>query len=206
MKMQARNILLFGGLLSLFLLPSQLEGQWGGEFRAQMGMGGDPIAGVQYDDGSDSDLKLGTYFSVTAGPIFDLWSAEGKAVELQGMIGWAGWSTGPENTEDRLSLSRFPAEALLAYRHSLPGRDMSIRVGGGWAYHMISDLSGSGSLDGISLGVENSSGPIAEMSMIFGILSGGVRYTHMNNAVEGLADPLAGTSVGFFLGLTNPRN
>lgn len=195
-----------GGMLSLFTSPTDLEGQWGAEFRAQMGMGGDPIASVQYNDGSDSDLKLGTYFSVTAGPVFDLWSAEQQALELQGMIGWAGWSTGPENTEDRISLNRFPVDMLLAYRRSFPGRDMSFRVGGGWAYHLISNVGGSGSLENVSLGVENSSGPVAEVSMIFGILSGGVRYTHMNNAVEGLGDPLAGTSVGFFLGITNPRN
>ena len=109
------------GALAFLVFPAELFAQWGGEFRAQMGLGGDPIAGVQYSDGSDSDLKLGTYFSVTAGPSFDLWSSEDAALELQAMIGWAGWSTGPENTEDRLTLNRFPAELLLFYRPHVRG-------------------------------------------------------------------------------------
>ncbi|NND02840.1 MAG: hypothetical protein HKN91_08635 [Acidimicrobiia bacterium] len=206
MTTQTLRALAVAGALALLILPAELQGQWGGEFRMQMGIGGDAIAGVEYSDGSDSELKLGTYFSFTAGPIFDLWSSDNAAVELQGMVGWAGWSTGPENTDDRLSLSRFPTDLLVFYRHSIPGRDMSIRVGGGIAHHVLSDVGGSGSLENFELGVENSTGPVAEVSMVFGILSAGVRYTQMNNVVEGIGDPLAGTSVGLFFGLTNPRN
>ncbi len=206
MKFAALKAVALVGALSFLVGPGDLHAQWGGEVRAQMGLGGDAIAGVQYSDGSDSDLKLGTYFSLMAGPIFEAWSADNAAVELQGMVGWAGWSTGPENTEDRLSLNRFPVELLAFYRYSLPGRDTSIRIGGGMAHHFVRDVGGSGSLENFALGVDDSTGPVAEVSVVFGIVSAGLRYTHMENIVEGIGDPLGGGSMGFYVGLTNPRH
>lgn len=186
-------------------LPQSAQAQWGAEMRGQMSLGGDEIASVEYSDGSDSSLKMGTYFSVTAGPSFQFWSSGQSMAEVQAMVGWAGWSTGPENTDDRLSLHRFPAELLVFYGYRLPDRDVSLRFGGGVAYHVVGGLSGSGSLEGFEMGVDNSVGPVAEASAIFGILSGGLRYTYMNNSVEGFADPLSGSSISLFLGITNPR-
>lgn len=207
MKKNHVQILAVVGFLGAALAsPEAVQAQWGGELRGQMSLGGDEIASVEYSDGSDSSLKMGTYFSVTAGPIFQFWESGQSMAEVQAMVGWAGWSTGPENTDDRLSLNRFPMEALMFYGYRLPGRDTSLRLGGGVAYHLVSGLSGSGSLEGFEMGVDNAVGPVVEMSAIFGIISGGLRYTYMNNTVEGFSDPLSGSSVSLFMSLTNPRN
>lgn len=195
----------FALAIATFFVPNPISAQLGGEFRMGMGMGGDAIASVQYSDGSDSNLKLGTYFSMAIGPVLELWSSGASAFELQGMIGFAGWSTGPENTDDRLSLTRFPADAMLMYTHTFPGTDKAFRIGGGMTYHMVRDVGGSGSLEGTSIPVESAAGPIGEASVIFGIANVGVRYTQMENTVGGATQPMGGSSFGLFFSLTTPR-
>jgi len=194
-----------GALLVVTLfVPADLFAQWGGELRMQMGLGGDPIATIQYSDGSESDLRLGTYFAVTLGPILELWSSGPSAVELQGMVGWAGWSTGPDETDDRLSLSRIPLDAMVMYVHELTPRN-ALRIGGGVSYHVVREMGGSGSLEGTSVPVGNSVGPVGEVSLVLGILSAGLRYTHMENVVGGVPRALGGSSLGLFLSLTHLR-
>ncbi len=122
-----------------------------------------------------SGLKLGTYASLTVGPVFEAWSSGPSSVELQGMVGWSGWSTGPENTDDRLKLNRFPVELLAFYGYRVPERDMLLRFGGGVTYHLGGGVSGSGSLDGYELDIDNALGGTAEVSAVFGILSAGLR-------------------------------
>lgn len=192
-------------LMAFAFSPTSAEAQWGAEVRGQMGFGGDEVASVQYSDGTDSNLKLGTYFSFSAGPIFEAWSSGANTIELQGMVGWAGWSTGPENTDDRLSLNRFPLDVMAFYSRGFPVKDMSLRIGGGMTYHLIGGVGGSGSLDGVEMGIENAAGAVAEATMVVGILSGGIRYTRMNNALDQVATSLDGSSVGIYLGLTTPR-
>ena len=184
--------------------PTDLFAQWGGEVRLQMGLGGEAIQSVQYSDGSSSDLRLGTYFAVTLGPILEVVSFGSSAIELQGMLGWAGWSTGPENTEDRLSLVRFPLDATLMYAYEFSPRN-AFRLGGGVSYHVVRRVGGSGSLEGTSVPVGNSVGPVAEAAIILGLLSAGVRYTHMEHSVGDVPQPLGGSSVGVFLSLTHIR-
>ncbi|MGI9628070.1 MAG: hypothetical protein ACR2QM_14625 [Longimicrobiales bacterium] len=198
-------VTLAGLLLALVFSPTSAQAQWGAEVRGHMGFGGDEVANVTYTDGSDSNLKLGTYFSFSAGPIFEAWSSGENKIELQGMVGWAGWSTGPENTEDRLSLNRFPLDAMAYYARGFPERDMLFRIGGGMTYHLIGGVGGSGSLDAVEMGIENAAGAVAEVTAVFGILSGGIRYTRMNNALDQVSASLDGSSVGLYLGLTTPR-
>ena len=204
--MKLRLSLVLIGLFAGTVHVPEAHAQIGGELRIQGGFGGDAIATVEYSDGSDSDLKLGTYFAILAGPSLELWTSGPNAIELQGLVGWAGWSTGPENTDDRLSLNRFPLEALLFYGHRFPGGGTSIRIGGGVAYHVINDVSGSGSLEGTEVGVENAAGPVAEAAVQFGIISAGLRYTQMDNTVQGVPTDLSGSSFGIFVGITTPRS
>lgn len=189
--------------LAMAILPSDAEAQWGGEFRGQMGFGGDELASVQYSDGSASDLRLGKYFTVAVGPVFEAWSSGPSSVELQGMVGWSTWSTGPENTEDRLKLNRFPVELLAFYGYRVPARDMRLRFGGGVTYHLGGGVSGSGSLEGNDVDIDNALGTTGEVAMVSGILSAGLRYTRMSPSVEGRT--MDGSSVGLFFGLTTPR-
>ena len=196
----------FAWLMVMTICPSDAVAQWGGAVRGQMGFGGDKLASVQYSDGSESDLKLGTYFSFTAGPVVEVWASGPNALELQGMVGWSGWSTGPENTDDRLKLNRFPVELLAFYGYRIPSRDMMLRVGGGVTYHIGGGVSGSGSFDGLDIGIDNALGGTGEVAVVFGILAAGLRYTHMSNTVEGTPASLDASSVGLFLGLTTPRN
>lgn len=184
-----------GMLMATMAMPGSAEAQWGAELRGQMGIGGDELASVQYSDGSESSLKMGTYFAFSLGPILEVWSSARHAVELQGMVGWATWSTGPDNTEDRLTLSRFPLDLLAFYGYRLPARDMMLRFGGGVTYHLIGGVGGSGSLDAVDVGIENSLGFTAETTLIFGVISTGVRYTQMDNTIDGVPGSVNGSSV-----------
>lgn len=179
--------------------------QWGGEARIQMGFGGDELASVEYSDGTQSDLTLGTYFSFLIGPSVQAWSSGASSLELQAMLGWAGWATGPENTEDRLKLNRFPVELLAFYGYRFPNRDMMLRIGGGATYHIGGGVSGSGALDGYDLDIDNALGGTGEAGLAFGIVTTGVRYTYMKPAIEGLPDPMDGSQLAFFVGIMTPR-
>src|SRR5690348_5504981 len=82
--------------------------EWEGDLRLQMNDGGDKIGSVRYSNGSISDLKVGTYFTIGAGfAVVPLRLAD-HALEVGAMLGFASWSTGPDNTDDRLKLARFP--------------------------------------------------------------------------------------------------
>lgn len=128
--------------LAIVLLPSAAEAQWSGEVRAQLGFGGDELVSVEYSDGSESGLHLGKYMSISAGPIYELWSFGPGSLELQAMIGWAGWSTGPQNTDDRLKLSHFPVDFLAFYGLRSPVSDVMVRFGGGATYHLGAKVRG----------------------------------------------------------------
>ena len=193
-------------VVALVMLPVPGQAQWGLEGRMQMGFGGDELGTVEYSNGSSSALKLGTYFSFLAGPIFEAWRSGASSLELQGMVGWSGWATGPENTDDRLKLNRFPVEALAFYGYRMPARDMQLRIGGGVTYHLAGGVSGSGSLDGLDIGIDKALGGTGEVGLVYGILSMGLRYTHLSATVEGLPASLDGSSIAIFGGLTTPRN
>lgn len=205
-RTRSNALAVLAGVVGVAASASSAEAQWGGEVRCQMGFGGDRIGTVQYSDGSTSDLRLGTYFSFTIGPSFQLLSSARSLLELQAMAGWSGWSTGPGNTDDRLKLNRFLVELLAFYGRRVPGRDVMLRVGGGGTWHVDGGISGSGGLDNVSMSMDNALGGVGEVSLITGILSAGVRYTHMSNAVEGFPASLSGSSVGLYLGLTTPRS
>lgn len=195
-------------VLLMVLLPSsafaQWNSRWGGEIRMQAGIGGDQLASVQYSDGTQSELKMGTYNSVTVGPILELWSSGPSSIEAQAMVGWVGSSTGPESTDDRLRLNRFPLELLAFYGHRLPGRDVTLRLGGGISYHFGGGVNGTGSLEGTEIDMGNAVGGTAELTAIFGILSTGLRYTRMNVTVD--QESMDASTIALFIGMTHPRN
>ncbi|HEX7117235.1 MAG TPA: hypothetical protein VF212_00500 [Longimicrobiales bacterium] len=192
-------------LLAIAALPAPAAAQWGGELRLQMGWGGDNLGTVEYSDGSESDLRLGTYFTAVAGPVFEAWSSGPHSVELQALAGWSGWSTGPQNTDDRLKLNRFPLEVMAFYGRHLPDGITMIRVGAGATYHFAGGVSGSGRLEGTELDIDPALGFTTDASVVWGALTAGLRYTHMNPTVEGIADPLDGSSLGIYVGFTTPR-
>jgi hypothetical protein len=190
--------------------PAQLataaprRSDFGAELRGYMGFGGEELASVQYSDGSNSDLSTGTYFFLGVGGIYSPWRSGNMGIDLELLAGWASWSTGPENTEDRIQLSRFPLEALAYYRHTLSDvkdHEMLIRVGGGVSYHLIGGISGSGSLEDIELDLDNALGGVGEAAFIWTALAAGVRYSPMTYRVSETGEKLGATSVGVFLSL-----
>lgn len=203
-----RAHLFFISLLALAVLPSEAAAQWGGEFRGQMGFGGDKLATVKYSDDSESTLTLGKLFAFSAGPVLEAWSSGRSRIELQAMIGWSGWSTGPKNTDDRLKLTRFPAEFLAYYGYNLPGQDLlMLRFGGGATYAMGGRVRGTGSLKnkGHDLDFKNSLGYTGEISMINGPFTFGIRYTKMDAVLKGGTQPNNASSFGLFIGATHLR-
>jgi hypothetical protein len=177
---------------------------FGGELRGYMGFGGEKIGEVEYSDGSTSDLSTGTYFFLGLGGIYSPWRWGDIGVDLELLAGWATWSTGPENTDDRLKLSRFPLEALAYYRHTLShaeGKESLVRVGGGVSYHVIGGVSGSGSLGDIDVDIDNGLGGVVEAAFIYTAFAAGVRYSPMTYRLSETGEKLDASSLGVFLSL-----
>jgi len=195
---------LLTALLILYLLavlPRTAHAQWGGELRTQIGFGGDALPSVTYPDGSSSDLTLGKLFTVTLGPSYALWRSGGSALVLQAMAGWSRWYTGPKDSDDRLEINRFPVEALAVYAQGLGYKGWVLRVGGGGVYHIGGGVKGSGSLEGYRLDIDNALGMAGELSVASGMLSLGVRYTHIRPVVDGV--DMDGSSIGVFVSMVS---
>ena len=169
------------------------------DLRVQMGFGGDTVASVSYSDGSDSDLKLGTAFNISAGGITEIWKSGESSIDIEALAGWSTWSTGPENTDDRLSFSRFPFEILGFYKYQI-NEMIKIRAGGGAVYSIAGGIKGSGSLDNIDIDIENNTGWTAEAGLIYEIYNFGIKYTGIEYEVEGVSDPMDGSSFAVFFG------
>jgi len=199
---KTRVSFLLTALLILYLLavlPSTAHAQWGAELRTQVGFGGDELPTVTYPDGSSSDLTLGKLFTVTLGPSYTLWRSGRNALVLQAMAGWSRWFSGPKDTDDRLEINRFPVEALALYTRRLGYKGWVLRVGGGGVYHIGGGVRGRGSLDDYRLDIDNAFGAAGEVSVVSGILSLGVRYTHIRPVVEGVG--MDGSSIGLFVSM-----
>jgi hypothetical protein len=184
--------------------PAPNKSDFGGELRGYMGFGGEKIAEVEYSDGSNSDLSLGTYFFLGLGGIYSPWRWGRMGLDLELLAGWASWSTGPENTDDRLHLSRFPVEALAYYRHLLsdtPDGEMLLRVGGGVSYQLIGGVSGTGALDDVELDIDNALGGVVEASLVYTAFAGGIRYQPMHYRISESGRSLDASSIGLFLSL-----
>jgi hypothetical protein len=202
-----RYYALIACVLASAVLPSEAVAQWGGEFRGQMGFGGDKLATVTYSDGSESTLTLGKHFAFSAGPIFEAWSSDRSMIELQAMFGWSGWSTGPKNTDDRLKISRYPAELLAYYGHHLPGQNLMLRFGGGATYALGGRIRGTGSLknQGYDADFKNTLGYTGEVSIVSGPFTTGIRYTKMDAVFKGGALSQNASYFGLFMGVTSER-
>lgn len=162
------------------------------------------MASVTYSDGSTSDLKLGTYGLLGLGGIYSPWRAGAHGLEFELFAGFGTWATGPENTEDRVSLTRFPIELLGFYRYELSdtdGSEMLLRLGGGVSWHLIDSISGSGSLEGLDVDVNNAIGPVVEAAFVYTILAAGARYTFIQYEIPATGESLDANSLGFFASL-----
>jgi hypothetical protein len=197
--------IVLGALLAIALTPPRAEAQWGGEARAQIGFGGDELITVTYDDDSESTLYLGKYISINIGPSFQAWSSGPASLELQALAGWAGWSTGPQNTKDRLRINRIPIDLLAFYGYRIPDTKAMLRIGGGAGYHIATKIRGSGSVKDFKVDFDNSLGFTGEFSIISGTFTAGVRYTSMESTVKGATIPMDASSLGLFVGITSPR-
>lgn len=192
-------------LLIAACLPQEAAAQWGAEARAQMGFGGDELISVEYSDGSESSLYLGKYLSIDIGPVYQAWTSGLASLELQALIGWSTWSTGPQKTDDRLRLSRIPVELLAFYGFRLPQNNMLLRIGAGPAFHLATRVRGSGSLKSYRADFNNSVGFTGEMSTVVGTFSAGIRYTSMDATFKRATSTLDASSVGLFVGITTAR-
>ena len=180
------------------------DSAFGGELRLQIGVGGDKVASVTYTDGSTSDLRLGTFGFLGIGGIYSPWRSESHGLDIELLVGYGTWSTGPENTEDRVSLARVPVELLAFYRYQLSdadGEEMFLRLGAGGSYHFVDAISGSGRLDELEVDIDNALGLVAEAAFVYTVFAAGVRYTLMSYEVSDNGESLDAGSLGFFLSL-----
>lgn len=191
-------------LLSSMVLPGFLFGvDYQLETRFQMGMGGDTFATVYYDDGSVSDLDMGTYLTIALGGIASLRLGDAHALEAELLAGWGGWSTGPQNTDDFLLLGRFPVELLGFYRFS-PRPPLDVRFGGGVVHQFIGGIEGKGNLSYVSYDIEDSTGWIAELGVRYDVFLFSIRYNAMKYTVQDVAEPMDASSIAVAVGFLFP--
>ncbi len=173
------------GFSFLFSTQASAQPNIGLELRLRASAGGDSLATVEYEDGTESDLQMGTYVAPTLGVLVTPLARGPHALDLTGSVAWGTWSTGPENTEDRLILTRFPLELLAAYRYVF-GEGYALRGGGGLTYHLGTGISGSGALEGFEVDVDDGLGFVGELGFVFAdIVELSLRYTKLSHDIDG---------------------
>lgn len=177
----------------------------GGELRMQLHFGGDSIATVGYSDGSESDLDAGDYLTFGAGVTLIPVRVQDHALELGLFAGVGSWSTGPENTDDRLQLFRFPVELLAGWRINFPHESLALRVAAGLEYQFVTGVRGTGSLEGeVDLDLDDALGWVAEVRANWELLALGLRYTRMSYEAPAHGVAFDASSIGVVVGLVFP--
>lgn len=190
-------------LLAATASADPLEHSW--ELRLQQDLGGVTLASVPYTDGSTDDLTTGTYVSFMGGGSLVPLRVGAHALELSGALGMGSWSTGPDNTDDRLRLERFPFELLAGYRFDVPSLPLALTLGGGVQYQFVGDVYGTGSLEGLQLAIDDSPGWIAELRGVYDVFSFHLRYTGRTYHLPQSGLDLDASSVGIGFGIVFPR-
>ena len=133
--------------------------------------GGDKLATVAFTNGQDQDIRAGQLFAIHAG--IDM--LVNDQFSVQATVGYHADST--SGTNGSLRFTRFPVE-LLAYVHLNP----QVRIGGGARFVNSPDLSGSGVVNGLDVGFDNTVGGVIEgeyfFSPMFGLKLRGVSETY----------------------------
>ena len=174
------------------------------DLRLQMSGGGEELASVEYSDGSESALSLGTYSQLGAGVVLTPLHDGLHALDLELFTGWASTSTGPENTDDRLVLGRLPVELLAYYRLTPKSLPVGLRVGGGVAAHLFNGVTGRGALDGLDVPIANALGWVVEVGVVYDLFTFNLRHTRMTYEVGPAALAMDASSFAGSIGLVFP--
>ncbi len=180
------------------LLLLQPLGCYAGRMRGLLSLGadfgGDELLKLTYKDGSEASVLAGQGLLVSGGIVWQAWSREKAALDLQATAGWM-YSSIPEASNQDVSWTRWPIEALAFFEY-LPAH---IRLGGGLSYQVAPTLSASGSLLNGDFKFQNALGELVQLDVTFArhfLIA--ARYTWLDYHPE--TDPKVsfnGNSVGF---------
>jgi hypothetical protein len=147
------------------------------EVRLQGNLGGDRLALVKYSDGTESDLRAGSYVHLAFGGRFVPLRVGPHALELAGSLGVGIAQTASDDVADRLDLDRLPLELLAAYRFDVPNSQLTFALGGGVQYQLVNGVEGHGTLQPLSTDLSNSLGWVGNLSATYDAIGLFVRYT-----------------------------
>ena len=150
--------------------------------------GGDKLATAEYENGTEQDIRAGSFFALLAGVDYRV----NSAFSLQATVGFHVDDTTASNGS--ITFKRFPVE-LLAYYHP----NAKMRFGGGARYVGSPKLSLSGAAGSGHVNFDNTMGAIVEFEYFYTPKLGlKVRYVAEKYDTEGLEKKIDGNHVGFF--------
>ncbi|HKO89961.1 MAG TPA: hypothetical protein VJU61_02350 [Polyangiaceae bacterium] len=172
-------------------LPAQATTfELGGTLGADFNLGADTILELEYDDGSDQEIKAGNgvLLSLAAGALF--FDHQPHQLETVLSLGLK-YSTMEETENAGLDFLRLPIDLLAFYRNE----DWFFRAGGGLVWYPSSSLTGSGALP-VDLSFDAALGGIAQVEFIYEGWSVGLRYTALSLTPSGTDVSLSANSLG----------
>lgn len=158
--------------------------------------GGDRLSALTGQQGYDLSTGAGIYFS--AGTIVPVSNTTPHAFELQLGLGYIFTDSG--NTENRVSFSRVPAEAIYYYRNT----ENAFRLGWGALYHFENKISGRGPNSAAATSVDPAWGWTVSAQKVFGNPGSvgpifGVRYNSIEYHLTRFRTKADGSSLLFTL-------
>jgi hypothetical protein len=167
----------------------------GGGVGADFNAGADTLLELEFDDGSDQEIKAGNGLSlfVAGGAVFfDEYQHRLETVLSPGLK----MSTMQPASNADLSFMRYPLEGLAFYRND----DLHFRVGGGAVMHMGNSLTGSGDLSNLDVQMKTALGGVVQADFVLDAWFVGMRYTALSYRVSGAEESAAANSLGVGLG------
>lgn len=173
-----RTIISIGLLLAAGVAQAEtnLYGHFGVAF------GGERLVTVEFEDGSDEDLRAGSGFALNLGLVHHI---EDSPFSLQTGIGYFTHTTSAANSNARFS--RYPLEVLGFWNNG------DHRFGGGLVHHMSPTLN----LD--NLGGKVSFDAASGFALEYGYRFFSVRYTTIDYSYGGF--DIGGESIGAYLSM-----
>ena len=179
---------------SLLLLASTNSEARDLQWVLQMGVdvGGDKIADVYFDDGSNQTINAGGLIQFGGGVLIDTLSAS-SVYQTQLTINWKFDSAQASNGD--VSWDRYPLEVIQFYNTDL------IRIGAGLSYHLSPAVSTSGFASGNDIDFDNALGLVLEVDYKFGEKGYfGGRLTSIEYQESTTGTTIDGSSIGLTLG------
>lgn len=183
------------GTLALSAVAGATTLELGGGVGADFNAGADTLLELEFDDGSDQEIKAGNGLSLFASGGVLFFDEYQHRLETALSLGIKMSTMQPASNAD-LSFLRFPVELLGFYRND----DWHFRVGGGAVLHLGNSLTGSGELSELDVDMKTALGGVIQADFVIDDWFFGMRYTALSYQVSGAPESAAANSLGVGLG------